>query len=62
MELIKLKKQLEKAQKECDKYREKCADIYGNGTMRKARNQINWDYWAKEVFRLKGLIEEIEQI
>jgi hypothetical protein len=29
--------------------------------MRKARHEINWDYYGQQKFKLKGQIEELEQ-
>jgi hypothetical protein len=56
--LAKLEKQLARVERSLDKCRKTCGDIHGNGTMRKARAERNWDYYAQEKFRLKQLIED----
>lgn len=58
--LAKLKKQLQKIDAQLDKHRSACAELHGNGTMRKARHSLNWDYYAREKFRIQGLIEDLE--
>jgi hypothetical protein len=59
--LAKLKKELAQVEARLEKHRTACAEIHGNGTMRKARHEINWDYYAQQKFKLKGQIEELEQ-
>lgn len=57
--LEKLNKELEKVEKELKKWREKCATIYGNGTMRKAKAEVNWDYYAN---KKRNLLERIDRL
>lgn len=59
-EIEKLQKQLDKIERKLEKHRAECADIHGNGTMRKARHERNWDYYAQEKFRIKCLIEDLQ--
>lgn len=59
--LTKLKKQLAKVEVKLEKVRTTCGSIHGNGTMRKARAEINWDYYAQQKFKLKEQIEGLEQ-
>lgn len=58
--LVKLKKQLEQVESRLEKHRAACADIHGNGTMRKAKHSRNWDYYAQLKIKLQGQIEEAE--
>jgi len=60
--LQRLKKQLEKVEKQLEKHRNNVADFSLScpRTQRRWKAERNWDYYGQEKFRLQGLIEELE--
>lgn len=60
-EIEKLKKRLEKVEKELDKCRTSSFDD-GFGTQRHAKKARKWDYYAQEKMKLIQQIEDYETI
>lgn len=61
MEIKKLRKQLDRIEKELEKCRTSTVDD-GFGTMRYARKARRWDYYAQEKMKILAKIDEIEKI
>jgi len=60
MEIEKLKKRLEKVEKELDKNRTS-SYVDGWQTQRHAKKSRNWDFLAQEKMKLKNCIDELQK-
>ena len=60
-DLKKLKRELEKVEKQLDKNRTSTF-VDGWQTSKFARKSKNWDYYARQKHILKSLIEDLEEI